>query len=135
VSHASSARDLLQDLRVELQRLLDSPVNELETTLLIHPECLSDFLEYNDFLGDVDALMRKLGLEGVIQVASFHPQYQFADTGPEDVSNATNQSPFPMLHLLREDSIDRAIETMANPERIYAANIEALERFGLSPIL
>ena len=130
VSHASAARGLLQDLRVELQRLLDSPVNELETTLLIHPECLNDFLEYNDFLGDVDVLIRKLGLEGVIQVASFHPQYQFADTGPEDVSNATNQSPFPMLHLLREDSIDRAIETMANPERIYAANIEALERLG-----
>jgi hypothetical protein len=120
----------LQDLRIELERLVDSPVHELETTLLIHPECLNDFLEYNDFLGDVDTTLRKLGLEGVIQVASFHPQYQFADTDPDDLSNATNQSPFPMLHLLREDSIDRAIETMTNPERIYAANIETLKRLG-----
>jgi hypothetical protein len=130
VSHASSARDLLQDLRVELERLVDAPVNELETTLLIHPECLSDFLEYNDFLGDVDATLLKMGLEGTIQIASFHPQYQFADTSPNDLSNATNQSPFPMLHLLREDSIDRAIETMPNTERIYAANLETLERLG-----
>ncbi|NBT79348.1 MAG: DUF1415 domain-containing protein [Betaproteobacteria bacterium] len=130
VSHASSARDLLQDLRVELQRLVDSPVDELETTLLIHPQCLNDFLDFNDFLGDVDTTLRKLGLEGTIQVASFHPQYQFADSGHDDLSNATNQSPFPMLHLLREDSIDRAVETMPNPERIYTANIESLERLG-----
>jgi len=74
--------------------------------------------------------LRKMGLEGTIQIASFHPEYQFADTGPDDLSNATNQSPFPMLHLLREDSIDRAVETMPNPERIYAANIETLERLG-----
>lgn len=130
VSHASSARDLLQDLRVELQRLVDSPVDELETTLLIHPQCLNYFLDFNDFLRDVDTTLRKLGLEGTIQVASFHPQYQFADSGPDDLSNATNQSPFPMLHLLREDSIDRAVETMPNPERIYTANIESLERLG-----
>jgi hypothetical protein len=71
-----------------------------------------------------------MGLEGTIQIASFHPQYQFADTGPRDLSNATNQSPFPMLHLLREDSIDLAVETMPKPERIYAANIETLERLG-----
>ena len=130
VSHASSARGLLQDLRVELQRLVDSPVDELETTLLIHPQCLNYFLDFNDFLRDVDTTLRKLGLEGTIQVASFHPQYQFADSGPDDLSNATNQSPFPMLHLLREDSIDRAVETMPNPERIYTANIESLERLG-----
>ena len=131
VSQASSTQDLLDDLRTELQRLVDSPVHELETTLLIHPECLNDFLEYNDFLGDVDTTLRRLGLEGVIQVASFHPQYQFADTDTEDVSNATNQSPFPMLHLLREDSIDRAVATLPHPERIYEANIEALERLGV----
>ena len=130
VSHASSARDLLQDLRIELERLVDSPIHELETTLLIHPESLNDFLEYSDFLGDVDTTLRKMGLEGTIQIASFHPRYQFADTGPGDLSNATNQSPFPMLHLLREDSIDRAIETMTNPERIYEANIETLKRLG-----
>jgi len=131
VSHAPSAGDLLKDLRVELQRLVDAPVQEIETTLLIHPQCLSDFLEYNDFLGHVDATLRKMGLAGTIQVASFHPQYQFAGTtGPDDLSNATNQSPFPMLHLLREDSIDRAVETMPDPERIYLANIETLERLG-----
>lgn len=130
VSHSVSSGDLLQDLRVELQRLVDSPVQEIETTLLIHPQCLNDFLEYNDFLGDVDSTLRKMGLEGTIQIASFHPEYQFADTGPDDLSNATNQSPFPTLHLLREDSIDRAVETMPNPERIYAANIETLERLG-----
>ena len=130
VSHAVSSADLLQDLRIELQHLVDSPAHEVETTLLIHPQCLNDFLEYNDFLGNVDATLRKMGLEGTIQIASFHPQYQFADTGPGDLSNATNQSPFPMLHLLREDSIDLAVETMPKPERIYAANIETLERLG-----
>ena len=131
VSHAASARDLLQDLRAELRRLVDFPPHEVETTLLIHPQCLNDFLEYNDFLGDVDSTLRKMGLEGTIQIASFHPQYQFADTAPDDLSNATNQSPFPMLHLLREDSIDRAVETMPNPEGICAANIKTLERLGL----
>jgi len=130
VSHAVSSADLLQDLRIELQHLVDSPAHEVETTLLIHPQCLNDFLEYNDFLGNVDATLRKMGLEGTIQIASFHPQYQFADTGPGDLSNATNQSPFPMLHLLREDSIDLAVETMPKPERIYAANMETLERLG-----
>jgi len=130
VSHAVSSADLLQDLRIELQHLVDSPAHAVETTLLIHPQCLNDFLEYNDFLGNVDATLRKMGLEGTIQIASFHPQYQFADTGPGDLSNATNQSPFPMLHLLREDSIDLAVETMPKPERIYAANIETLERLG-----
>jgi len=130
VSHAVSSADLLQDLRIELQHLVDAPAHEVETTLLIHPQCFNDFLEYNDFLGNVDATLRKMGLEGTIQIASFHPQYQFADTGPGDLSNATNQSPFPMLHLLREDSIDLAVETMPKPERIYAANIETLERLG-----
>lgn len=130
VSPARSARDLLRDLRIELQRLVDTPEIEIETTLLIHPECLGDFLEYNDFLVEVDVTLRKQGLEGVIQVAGFHPRYQFADTRPDDLSNATNQSPFPMLHLLREDSVDRAVESIPNPERIYRANIETIKHLG-----
>ena len=130
VSEAIDSEGLLQDLRAELDRLVAISANETETTLLIHPNVLNDFLDYNGFLGRVDATLRRLNLEGVIQVASFHPQYQFAGTSPGDLGNATNQSPFPMLHLLREDSIDRALAVLDEPESIFEANIATLERLG-----
>lgn len=130
VSRALETAELLQDLQLELQRLLDVSGNEIETTLLIHPEILNDFLDYNAFLGQVDSTLRRLNLEGVIQVASFHPRYQFAGTRADDLGNATNQSPFPMLHLLREDSIDRALAVYPDPEAIYEANVATFERLG-----
>jgi uncharacterized protein len=130
VSEAIDCEELLQDLRAELDRLVEISGDEIETTLLIHPDVLNDFFDYNGFLDRVDITLRRLNLEGVIQVASFHPQYQFAGTSPGDLGNATNQSPFPMLHLLREDSIDRALAVLDEPESIFEANIASLERLG-----
>lgn len=114
----------------ELQGLVASDPAVRETTLLIHPHVLGDFLDFNDFLGLADALVRDLGLEGILQVASFHPRFQFAGTTPDDVSNATNQSPYPTLHLLREDSVGRAVAALGDPDAIYQQNIETLRALG-----
>src|SRR3954462_5488311 len=105
VTAAADAGALLDDLARELTALAAAPRAEVETTLLIHPRALADFLDYNDFLADADRLVRDLGLRGVIQIAGFHPAYQFAGTAPDAAENYTNRSPHPMLHLLREDSI------------------------------
>jgi uncharacterized protein len=130
VSEQRSAAGLLEDLRSELTRLaLAEPAN-CETTLLIHPWVLADFVEYNDFLGICDEVVLGLDLEGVLQVASFHPQYQFAGTQPDDIENYTNRSPYPMLHLLREGSVERAIEAVGDTEEIYRRNIRTLRALG-----
>jgi hypothetical protein len=129
----SDARDsaaLLDALRDELQRLADTPIEQLETTLLVHPQVLGDFLDYNDFLGEADALLCEMGLEGTLQIASFHPRYRFAGTPADDIANATNRSPFPMLHLLREASIERAVAAFPEPEAIYEANMRTLRALG-----
>jgi hypothetical protein len=104
----------------------------VETTLLIHPHVLNDFLDYNDFLDVADAAIDELGLAGILQVASFHPDYQFEGTAPDDVDNLTNRSPHPMLHLLREDSIARAVAAFPDTATIYERNIETLRRLGAS---
>ncbi len=130
VSHAQDPADLQADLMRELQHLARCPASELETTLLIHPQVLTDFNEYLDFLPAAEDVVADLELEGVLQVASFHPQYQFEGTRAEDISNATNRSPYPMLHLLREESIDRAVVAFPQAEAIYEANIATLERLG-----
>jgi len=130
VSHATDPAALLADLIAELERLAESPAEKLETTLLIHPQVLTDFADYNDFIEVAEDTVAELDLEGVLQVASFHPQYQFADTDADDLSNATNRSPFPTLHLIREDSIDRAVEAFPEAEAIYETNIATLERLG-----
>ncbi len=130
VSTAQDPADLQADLMRELQHLARCPANEVETTLLIHPLVLTDFSEYLDFLPAAEDVVADLDLEGVLQVASFHPQYQFEGARADDISNATNRSPFPMLHLLREESIDRAVEAFPEPEAIYEANISTLERLG-----
>ena len=101
-----------------------------ETVLLIHPWVLEDFIEYNDFLEVCEATIEELNLEGDLQVASFHPQYQFADSQPEDIENYTNRSPFPMLHLLREASIERAIAAVPDTDEIYRRNIRTLRDLG-----
>ena len=110
LSDTDDPRDLLEQLGEELLFLRDAPAAEVDTTLLVHPHALQDFLDYNDFLDEADALVAQLGLEGTLQVASFHPDYQFAGTVPEDVTNFTNRAPYPTLHLLREDSVARAGE-------------------------
>jgi len=130
---ASTARDietLLTTLIEEVERLAEVSDEQIETTLLVHPHALGDFLAYNDFLGVAEDAVAELGLEGVIQVASFHPQYCFAGAGPDDLSNATNRSPYPTLHLLREASIDRAVQAIADAETIYEANIATMDRLG-----
>lgn len=130
VSPADTPEALLAELRAELQWLAAADPQVTDTTLLIHPWVLGDFLDFNEFLHDADGAVHALGLEGVLQVASFHPQYQFAGTDADDIGNFTNRSPFPTLHLLREDSIDRAVAAFPQAESIYEANIATLERLG-----
>jgi len=101
-----------------------------DTTLLIAPYCLHDFLDFNDFLGKADKLLARMKLEGVLQIASLHPAYQFADTEADDITNFTNRSPYPTLHLLREESIDRAVAAFPNAETIFETNMQTLQRLG-----
>jgi hypothetical protein len=129
VSQERTAAGLSHELRGALLDLQAADPRQWETTLLIHPWVLNDFAEYNLFLGVCDELVANLDLEGELQVASFHPGYQFAGTVAQDVENCTNRSPFPTLHLLREESVTRAVESM-NTEEIYLANIETLRRLG-----
>lgn len=117
-------------LRSELTDLVATPAEVRDTTLLILPECLHDFLDFNDFLAEADALLEELALDGTLQIASFHPRFQFAGTDADDVTNCTNRSPYPMLHLLREQSIDRAVEVFPEAETIFERNIEVLEALG-----
>lgn len=131
VSQATTDEALLDDLILALQDLHAADPAECETTLLIHPDALRDFLDYNDFLDAADAALDALGLTGVIQVASFHPQYQFAGTEADDIENFTNRAPYPLLHLLREDSIEQAVESYPDVDDIPARNIETLKKLGL----
>lgn len=130
VSEASDARQLLADLGAELDALVALDARVRETTLLMAPNCLADFLDFNDFLARAEKLVRKRGLEGVIQLASFHPGYQFEGTEADDIENFTNRSPYSTLHLLREDSIERAVQAFPEAETIYQANIETLRGLG-----
>jgi hypothetical protein len=130
LSDAESPAALLETLGAELLLLRDAPAEEIDTTLIVHPRVLGDFLDYNDFLGEADALVAELDLEGVLQVASFHPHYQFAGSDPDDVENFTNRSPWPTLHLLREDSVSRAVEAFPDPDAIVDRNVETLRRLG-----
>jgi hypothetical protein len=130
VSEQRSAVGLLAELRSELQALAAANPAELETTLLIHPWVLADFIEYNDFLEACDAAVAELDLEGELQVASFHPQYRFAGSQPDDIENYTNRSPFPMLHILREASVERAVAAVGDTEEIYRRNMRTLRALG-----
>jgi len=130
VSEQRSAAGLLDELRAELTLLATVDPEVCETTLLIHPWVLNDFIEYNDFLGICDEVVAELGLEGVLQVASFHPQYQFAGSQPDDIENYTNRSPHPVLHLLREASVERAVAAVGDTEEIYRRNMRTLRSLG-----
>jgi len=129
-SEARDAETLLADLVRELQFLAAADPASVDTTLLVHPQALNDFLDYNDFLEVADAAIEELGLAGVLQVASFHPDYQFEGTAPDDVDNCSNRSPHPTLHLLREDSIERAVAAFPDAAEIYERNIETLRGLG-----
>lgn len=130
ISDADNTDDLRAELGEEMLRLRDTAPEQIDTTLLVHPQVLGDFLDYNDFLDDADALLQALELDGVLQVASFHPDYQFAGTEFDDAGNNTNRAPHPVLHLLREDSIDRAVAAYPEPDAIIERNIATMEKLG-----
>jgi uncharacterized protein len=131
VSEAADPERLCEDLCRELQMLHTSSPEQIETTLLVHPHVLHDFLDYNDFLDVADALIEDMHLAGEIQIASFHPTYQFAGTSADAVENYTNRSPYPMLQLLRESSIEAAAESYPDASEIYERNIETLRSLGM----
>jgi hypothetical protein len=132
VSHATDMEGALTDLETELQTLMAADPDAVDTTLLIVPHALGDFLDYNDCLFFADRMLKQLRLEGIVQIASFHPQYQFEDSQPDDIENYTNRAPHPILHLLREDSIERAVQAFPDAEEIYERNQETLRRIGLA---
>ena len=130
VSHARTAEALLVALADQLNQLLACDSEVRNTTLLIVPNTFSDFLDFNDFLADADALLTDMGLDGTLQIASFHPNFQFSGTTPDDITNATNRAPYPTLHLLREDSVERAVAAFPEAGQIFERNIETLKQLG-----
>jgi uncharacterized protein len=132
VSKARHTDDLLEELDRELDLLVATPAAEIDTTLLIAPTLFADFLDFNDFLEIAEGVVDEHGLEGVVQLASFHPKFQFDGTEIDDISNYTNRSPYAILHLLREDSVERAVEAFPQAETIFETNIATLEKLGLA---
>lgn len=132
VTFTEDPAQVLDVLRSELSALVAASPHQRDTTLLIAPQCLQDFLDFNDFQSDAEALLEEMGLVGTVQIASFHPQFQFGGTGAEDVTNCTNRAPYPTLHLLREESIDRAVEVFPEAETIFERNMEVLRGLGVT---
>jgi len=132
VSRATDTEALLADLNAALQTLAEADPEQIDTILLIHPYVLNDFLDFNFFLPVADKAIDAMNLAGEIQIASFHPHYQFADRGPDDIENYTNRSPFPTLHLLRESSISKAVAAFPDASDIYEKNMETLRHLGLA---
>jgi hypothetical protein len=130
VTELTEPEQVLKLLQTEMQTLVDADPDTLDTTLLIAPYLLPDFLDFNEFLFDCEAVLQAMDLEGVLQIADFHPNYQFAGTAPEDVENRTNQSPYPTLHLLREDSVTRAVQAFPDAALIYERNTALLREMG-----
>jgi uncharacterized protein len=130
VCRAETPDALLETLGRELQHLADTDPAVTDTTLLIHPFVFTDFLEFNDFLEVFDSAIAELGLEGELQIASLHPRYQFANTDADDITNYTNRSPYPTLHLLREASVDRAVAAFPEAEKIFEKNIQTMRDLG-----
>ncbi len=130
VSQARHADDLLEELDSELDRLVNTPAEELDTTLLIHPTLFDDFLDFNDFMEIAEGVLDEHELEGVVQLASFHPKFQFDGTEVDDIGNYTNRAPFAIIHLLREESIERAVASFPLAEAIFEENIRTLEKLG-----
>ena len=128
VTEAATEEQLLVDLQAELELL--NRDDAIETTLLIHPRVLKEFYDYNQFLNYADNLLAQMRLNGVYQIASFHPDYQFGGTEPGDVENYTNRSPYPLLHLIREESLERAISNYPGSDQIPDRNIELLNSLG-----
>ena len=130
VSRARHADDLLEELDREIELLVSTPADEIDTTLLIHPTLFDDFLDFNDFLDVAEGVLDEHAVQGVVQLASFHPKFQFDGTELDDISNYTNRAPFAMLHLLREESVERALQAFPEAEAIFEENIKTLENLG-----
>ncbi|MCP5269352.1 MAG: DUF1415 domain-containing protein [Zoogloeaceae bacterium] len=130
VTAAQTADELLAELAEELQLLAATDARLLDTTLLIHPQVMGDFIDFNFFLAEADALIRNLDFDGVFQIASLHPRYEFSGSDPDDIENFSNRSPYPTLHLLREASIDRAVAAFPDAAEIFDRNIDTLNRLG-----
>ncbi|MFT5323627.1 MAG: hypothetical protein ACI8P0_001477 [Planctomycetaceae bacterium] len=130
VTEATSEEEVLEALRVEVQLLEKADPAVTETTLLIVVNLLREFGDYNEFIGTVDELGERLGWTGHFQIASFHPDYQFAGTRPDDPENLTNRSPYPLLHVLRESTVTRVLADSPDPDQIPLTNIATLR--GLS---
>ncbi|MFM0207973.1 DUF1415 domain-containing protein [Paraburkholderia sediminicola] len=131
VSDAVDTEGVLTDLETEIQALVAANPEMVDTTLLVIPHALGDFLDYNDCLFFAERMIKQRRVEGVIQIASFHPQYQFEGSELDDIENYTNRAPYPIFHLLREESIERAVQAFPNAEDIYERNQETLRRIGL----
>ncbi|AJR05398.1 DUF1415 domain-containing protein [Photobacterium gaetbulicola] len=131
ISEAQSEDILLEEIYQQLKQLDRTPVDELETTLVVTPGLFDDFADYNQYLDLIDALVFQMGYQGIYQVASFHPDYCFHGTEPEDAENLTNRSPYPIFHLIREESMEKVLKHYPDPEGIPERNIERVE--GLSP--
>ncbi|TDR31301.1 DUF1415 domain-containing protein [Hydromonas duriensis] len=130
ISRAADADTILLELQTELEALNKSDPQQRDTTLLVLPDSFKDFLAFNDFIDFTDELLRIMGLTGTLQIAHFHPQFQFANTEPDDISNYTNRAPYPIVHLLRESSIDRAVASFSDASEIYERNIQTLNALG-----
>ncbi|MEB0140523.1 MULTISPECIES: DUF1415 domain-containing protein [unclassified Undibacterium] len=130
VSQADTPQALLEELQTELELLAETSAEKIDTTLLIHPRMLNDFLDFNDFMEVAEGLLEELELDGTLQIANFHPQFQFEGSAADDIENFSNRSPYPILHLLREESIDRAVEAFPDAGMIYEKNIEELQILG-----
>ena len=126
----SEPEQVLKMLQQEMQLLINTDAAVLDTTLLIAPNFLPHFLDFNEFLFDCDSVLLSMELDGVLQIADFHPRYQFAGTQPDDISNFTNRAPYPTLHLLREESIDKAVAAFPDASLIYERNMQVLEALG-----
>ncbi len=131
VSEATTVNLLSQHLEEEIAQLLATDPAVCETALLIVPQMLANFLDYNDFLAEADAVLERADPDAQLQIASFHPAYQFAGTPADDISNYTNRAPYPTLHLLREDSVERAVQAFPDAADIYERNIVTLKALGL----
>lgn len=130
VTPATGWNDLLAALEQEVDGLMACAPELRDTSLLIAPQALPDFFEFNGFIGEAERLLARRELEGVLQLAHFHPQFEFAGADPDDIANFTNRSPYPTLHLLRADSITRAVQAFPDASAIYDTNIATLRRMG-----
>lgn len=130
VSEARDMEGALTELEAELKWLAEADPAQVDTTLLILPRALGGFLEFNDCVFFAERLVDQLGLHGIVQIASFHPDYRFEGSEPEDIENYTNRAPYPILHLLREASVTRAVEAFPDAADIYERNIETMQRLG-----